>query len=71
MSLLVSAAEPDIDAPSVNVSVCFYPIEILPTIFRYGYATPFYNINTAVRAIVFDTQNKRTCCFLSSLFVVY
>jgi hypothetical protein len=43
----------------VNVSVCFYPVEILPTIYRYGYAAPFYNVNTGIRTIVFGTKNKR------------
>lgn len=46
-------------APAVNVSVCFYPVEILPTFYRYGYGVPFYSINTAVRTIIFGTKNKR------------
>ncbi|KDQ49509.1 hypothetical protein JAAARDRAFT_42827 [Jaapia argillacea MUCL 33604] len=41
----------------VNVSVSLFPIQILPTIFRYGFATPFYNVSRAVRAIVFGTKN--------------
>jgi len=41
----------------VNVSVCSLPIEILPTIYRYGRAMPFYNVNVAVRAILFGTAN--------------
>ncbi|TFK64264.1 hypothetical protein BDN72DRAFT_872108 [Pluteus cervinus] len=40
-----------------NVSVCFLPIDILPGIFKYGYAFPFYNVSRAVRAIVFGTRN--------------
>ncbi|KIP08990.1 hypothetical protein PHLGIDRAFT_87282 [Phlebiopsis gigantea 11061_1 CR5-6] len=42
----------------VNVSVVFFPIEVLPTLFRYGYATPFYNISRAVRCILFRTRNE-------------
>ncbi|EIN11825.1 hypothetical protein PUNSTDRAFT_99099 [Punctularia strigosozonata HHB-11173 SS5] len=41
-----------------NVSVALFPIEILPTIYRYGYATPFYNVSRAVRTIVFGTRNE-------------
>ncbi|KIJ67894.1 hypothetical protein HYDPIDRAFT_126365 [Hydnomerulius pinastri MD-312] len=42
----------------VNVSVAYYPIEILPAIFRYGFAMPFYNVSRTVRAIVFNTKNQ-------------
>ena len=42
----------------VNVSVVFYPVEILPTIFRYGYATPFYNVSRATRTILFRTRDQ-------------
>ncbi|KAG6909241.1 hypothetical protein DXG01_001423 [Tephrocybe rancida] len=41
----------------VNVSVCIFPIEVLPVFFRYGYAVPFYNVSHAVRCIVFGTKN--------------
>ncbi|KAL0945267.1 hypothetical protein HGRIS_000778 [Hohenbuehelia grisea] len=41
-----------------NVSVCFMPIEVLPGIFRYGYAAPFYNISRAMRTILFSTKNQ-------------
>ncbi|KAJ3777776.1 hypothetical protein FB446DRAFT_633441 [Lentinula raphanica] len=41
-----------------NVSVCFMPIEVLPRIYRYGYAFPFYNISCAVRTILFGTKNN-------------
>jgi len=41
-----------------NVSVSYYPIEILPTIYRYGYAMPFYNVSRAVRTIIFRTRNQ-------------
>jgi hypothetical protein len=34
-----------------------YPIEVLPSIFRYGYGMPFYNISHASRCIVFGTKN--------------
>ncbi|KAG5636442.1 hypothetical protein H0H81_008032 [Sphagnurus paluster] len=42
---------------SVNVSVCIFPIEVMPVFYRYGYAMPFYNVSHAARAIVFDTKN--------------
>ena len=41
-----------------NVSVCYFPIELLPAVFRYGYAAPFYNVSRTVRTIVFDTRNQ-------------
>lgn len=41
-----------------NVSVCFFPIELLPGVFRYGYAAPFYNVSRTVRAVVFNTRNQ-------------
>ncbi|KAA1474307.1 hypothetical protein DENSPDRAFT_803883 [Dentipellis sp. KUC8613] len=41
-----------------NVSVCFFPIPLLPGVFKYGYATPFYNVQRAVRTIVFGTKNQ-------------
>ncbi|KIY66183.1 hypothetical protein CYLTODRAFT_423687 [Cylindrobasidium torrendii FP15055 ss-10] len=41
-----------------NVSVCFMPIEVLPHIYRYGYAMPFYNVSGAVRTILFGTKNE-------------
>jgi hypothetical protein len=41
-----------------NVSVCYYPIDALPSIFRYGYAAPFYNVSRTVRTVVFGTQNR-------------
>jgi hypothetical protein len=44
----------------VNVSVSLYPIEVLPVIFRYGYAMPFYNVSNTVRTVVFNTKNQST-----------
>ncbi|OAX42269.1 hypothetical protein K503DRAFT_375112 [Rhizopogon vinicolor AM-OR11-026] len=41
-----------------NVSVAFYPIEVLPAVFRYGFAMPFYNVSSTVRTIIFDTKNE-------------
>ncbi|KAK0444661.1 uncharacterized protein EV420DRAFT_997530 [Desarmillaria tabescens] len=41
-----------------NVSVCFMPIAVLPNIYRYGYAMPFYNVSGAVRTILFGTKNE-------------
>lgn len=40
------------------MSVVFFPVEILPTIFRYGYAMPFYNVSRAVRTILFRTRDQ-------------
>ncbi|KAJ2923986.1 hypothetical protein H1R20_g13109, partial [Candolleomyces eurysporus] len=40
-----------------NLSVSIFPIEVLPGIFRYGYAVPFYNLSRALRTIVFGTKN--------------
>jgi hypothetical protein len=40
-----------------NVSVAFFPIQVLPGIFRYGYAMPFYNVGQIVRTLLFDTKN--------------
>ncbi|KAJ7268140.1 hypothetical protein B0H12DRAFT_1178979 [Mycena haematopus] len=40
-----------------NVAVAEYPLQVLPHIYRYGFAFPFYNISRAVRAIVFRTKN--------------
>ncbi|KAG7094963.1 hypothetical protein E1B28_005764 [Marasmius oreades] len=41
-----------------NVSVCLLPMDVLPWIFHYGYASPFYNVSRAVRTILFDTRNN-------------
>ncbi|KAL4265903.1 MNNG export permease-like protein [Pleurotus pulmonarius] len=40
-----------------NVSTCFYPLETLPAFYRYGYASPFYNVSRGIRTIVFSTRN--------------
>ncbi|KAH7104414.1 hypothetical protein BKA62DRAFT_635540 [Auriculariales sp. MPI-PUGE-AT-0066] len=40
-----------------NVSVAFFPIQVLPGVFRYGYAMPFYNIGQIVRTLLFGTKN--------------
>ena len=41
-----------------NVSVAFFPIELLPGFYRYGYAMPFYNVSRTVRALIFNTRNQ-------------
>lgn len=41
-----------------NVSVCVYPIDTLPRLYRYGYAAPFYNISRSIRTIAFGTKNN-------------
>ncbi|KAJ7138228.1 hypothetical protein C8R44DRAFT_341919 [Mycena epipterygia] len=40
-----------------NVSVSVFPLQVLPHLYRYGYAFPFYNISRAVRSIIFRTKN--------------
>ncbi|KAJ6537664.1 hypothetical protein B0H19DRAFT_372573 [Mycena capillaripes] len=40
-----------------NVSVSVFPLQVLPHLYRYGYAFPFYNISRAVRSIIFATKN--------------
>jgi hypothetical protein len=40
-----------------NVAVCAFPIEILPPIYRYGYAMPFYNVSRGIRTVLFATKN--------------
>ncbi|EKM78185.1 hypothetical protein AGABI1DRAFT_75662 [Agaricus bisporus var. burnettii JB137-S8] len=41
-----------------NVSVCIAPIQVLPGIYRYGYAAPFYNLSRGFRTIAFSTKNQ-------------
>lgn len=41
-----------------NVSVCVYPIQLLPAVYRYGYAMPFYNVQQTIRSILFGTRNQ-------------
>ncbi|OCB86856.1 hypothetical protein A7U60_g6029 [Sanghuangporus baumii] len=41
-----------------NVSVASVPIEVLPGIFKYGYATPFFNFSQTVRTILFGTKDQ-------------
>jgi Protein of unknown function (DUF3533) len=54
--------------PTANVSVCLLPIPVLPRIFHYGYAMPFYGVSRAVRTIVFGTKNSGTSLLLSFPF---
>lgn len=42
---------------TVNVSTASYPLTLLPGVFRYGYAMPFYNLSRTVLAICFNTKN--------------
>ncbi|KAF8179912.1 hypothetical protein BJ912DRAFT_1062709 [Pholiota molesta] len=42
----------------INVSVCVFPIDVLPIFYRYGYAMPFYNLTRAMRTIIFGTRNR-------------
>ena len=55
--------------PTANVSVCLLPIPVLPRIFHYGYAAPFYSVSRAVRTIVFGTKNSGTSLLLSFPFL--
>lgn len=41
-----------------NVSVVAFPIEVLPIIYRYGYAAPCYCISKIARTIIFGTKNQ-------------
>lgn len=41
-----------------NVAPVFFQIEVLPTIFRYGYATVFYNVSQTVRTTLFREKNQ-------------
>ncbi|PPR00314.1 hypothetical protein CVT24_004601 [Panaeolus cyanescens] len=41
-----------------NVAVVANPIEVLPHIYRYGYAMPFYNMSKGIRTILFATHNQ-------------
>lgn len=60
---LLHLNDTDVLVTAANVSVVFFPVEMLPTIFRYGYATPFYNLGNATRTILFGTRNQgeRSC----------
>ncbi|KAI0256100.1 hypothetical protein BJV78DRAFT_1385015 [Lactifluus subvellereus] len=42
----------------VNVSVSVFPPALLPGFYRYGYGTPFYNVQQAIRSIIFGTRNQ-------------
>ncbi|KAG8628063.1 hypothetical protein KVT40_003936 [Elsinoe batatas] len=41
-----------------NVSTSFYPIEIEPRFFYWGYAWPLHNVVEATRTILFDLHNR-------------
>ncbi|KAH9993944.1 hypothetical protein BJV77DRAFT_1066938 [Russula vinacea] len=41
-----------------NVSVCVFPPTLLPGVYRYGYAMPFYNVQQTIRSIIFGTRNQ-------------
>jgi hypothetical protein len=38
--------------------VVVFPIEVLPNIYRYGYAAPCYAISKIARTIIFGTKNQ-------------
>ncbi|KAH9083528.1 hypothetical protein EDB83DRAFT_2562524 [Lactarius deliciosus] len=41
-----------------NVSVCTFPPQLLPDIYHYGYAMPFYNVQQTVRTLLFGTRDQ-------------
>ncbi|KAH9825005.1 hypothetical protein DFH28DRAFT_942522 [Melampsora americana] len=41
-----------------NISISSSPIDMLPGVFRYGYAFPFYNLSKTFRTIIFNTKNE-------------
>jgi len=43
---------------TVNVSIAAYPLQLLPGVFRYGYAMPFYNLSKTVLTLCFNTKNQ-------------
>jgi hypothetical protein len=45
---------------TANVSSAFWPIPMLPGVFKYSYAMPFYNLSRAVLTICFNTRNQST-----------
>ena len=51
------------DTNQANVAVCAFPIEILPRIYRYGYAMPFYNVSRGIRTVLFATKNAGLLAF--------
>ena len=54
----------------VNVSVSLFPPALLPGVYSYGYATPFYNVQQAVRTIVFGTRSRRAFPSLPTYLLV-
>ncbi|KAH8928220.1 hypothetical protein BT69DRAFT_1257573 [Atractiella rhizophila] len=46
-----------------NVSVSLLPFDLLPSVFQYGKAWPAYNVNRAVRTILFGTKNDLSLNF--------
>ena len=41
-----------------NVPVSFYPIEIAPQFYYYGYAWPLHNIVEATKVVLFDVHSR-------------
>jgi len=40
-----------------NVAVVYYPIQTLPWILHWGYASPFYQESETVRTVIFSTKS--------------
>lgn len=58
MSVPISTARgPLIPIPTANVSVCVFPLEVMPVVYRYGKGAPFYNVSVAMRTVIFGTKN--------------
>ncbi|PLW05879.1 hypothetical protein PCANC_21115 [Puccinia coronata f. sp. avenae] len=47
-----------------NISVCYLPIDVLPSIYAYAHMAPFYNIGRAARNIILDGKNERKFCLI-------
>jgi hypothetical protein len=41
-----------------DVSVVQWPIPLLPSIYRYGYGSPFYNLSIGTRTIYFSIKDE-------------
>ncbi|KAF9552630.1 hypothetical protein CPC08DRAFT_646653 [Agrocybe pediades] len=42
----------------LNISINLFPLEVLPKIFHYGFAAPFYNTSKGIRTVLFGTRNR-------------
>ena len=56
---------------TANVSVCVFLPQLLPPIYRYGYAMPFYNVQQTVRTIIFGTRNQSASYIIIDISAVF